>query len=173
MELFASATLKWIWLWNLWSEKEQMLCWMGKMLVIPSFLRIFNMLYILSIYLIFKCVFLGRCTLFLYSSSILTTSNRVFHLFLSYIYIYIHTIKTVWTHTHSTHIFIYFQTICMCYCTVTYFIHLPMTKINKWINKNERMWQNKYTLKFCISFLSSRGSACAFPGETLPHFGDH
>lgn len=117
--------------------------------------------------------FLRSMYSFLYSSSILTTSNRVFHLFLSYIYIYIHTIKTVWTHTHSTHIFIYFQTICMCYCTVTYFIHLPMTKINKWINKNERMWQNKYTLKFCISFLSSRGSACAFPGETLPHFGDH
>lgn len=172
MELFASATLKWIWLWNLWSEKEQMLCWMGKMLVIPSFLWIFNMLYILSIYLIFKCVFLGRCTLFYIAAPSLLPPTE-FSICFYHIYIYIYTPLKQFEHTPTQHIFIYFQTICMCYCTVTYFIHLPMTKINKWINKNERMWQNKYTLKFCISFLSSRGSACAFPGETLPHFGDH
>lgn len=35
------------------------------------------------------------------------------------------------------------------------------------------MWQNKYTLKFDISFLPSSGSACELPGECLAHAGDH
>ena len=135
--------------------------------------RIFNKPYILSIYL-FLCEYgFFTCTLlYIAAPSLLPTTGFSICFYNIYmcvcVCVYTYTIKTVWTHTHSTHIYVFLNYMhVLLHC---YIFYIPSYNQKK---KIKRMWQNKYTLKFYISFLPSSGSACELPGECLPHVGDH